>query len=244
MPKQVIDIKADIRDRLLHVAIHLFAEKGIDAVSLRAIGAEAGSKNKSAVHYHFGSKEGILEAIFKMIDDKTSLTFNEMLHRLEKKAEKENLSISEILLSYYLPLYTLYIEENIGADIVKLLSIMMIDSRKEYKTLFNTYFEKHIERVFHLLKKQLPGKNEQELKFQLIHSFMATITGIATIDLMDNTPLGDIRFNNDIDMMVSYLNYVSGGLSNSKISINEISSGFWQDFEKVFPQISLGEHQD
>lgn len=239
MQKQVIDIKADIRQRLLHVAIHLFAEKGIDAVSMRTINTAAGSKNKSAVHYHFGNKEGILEAIFKMIDEKTSPSFTCLLDRLEKRSQTEKLSISEILLSYYMPLYTIYAEESIGPDIVKLFSLMMIDSRKAYKTLFNTHFEDHMERVYQLLKKQLPEKSDQELKFQLIHSFMATITGIATIDLLDDTPLGDIRYNHDIDMIVSYLNYVSGGLSNNRISIDEISPQFWQDLEEVIPLMQL-----
>ena len=38
---------------------------GIDGVSLRQIAAEAGSANNSAVHYHFGSKDGLIAAIFR-----------------------------------------------------------------------------------------------------------------------------------------------------------------------------------
>ena len=38
---------------------------GIDGVSLRQISIEAGSANNSAVHYHFGSKEGLIAAIFR-----------------------------------------------------------------------------------------------------------------------------------------------------------------------------------
>jgi len=45
-------------------AERLFAIHGIDGVSLRQIAAEAGSANNSAVHYHFGSKEGLIGAIF------------------------------------------------------------------------------------------------------------------------------------------------------------------------------------
>lgn len=50
--------------RLIIVAERLFALHGIDGVSLRQIAAEAGSANNSAVHYHFGSKEGLIQAIF------------------------------------------------------------------------------------------------------------------------------------------------------------------------------------
>ena len=49
---------------LLVTAERLFAEHGLDGVSLRQIAVEAGSANNSAVQYHFGSKDGLVEAIF------------------------------------------------------------------------------------------------------------------------------------------------------------------------------------
>jgi AcrR family transcriptional regulator len=46
-------------------AERLFAERGIDAVSLREVGAAAGQRNNSAAQYHFGSKAGLVDAIFE-----------------------------------------------------------------------------------------------------------------------------------------------------------------------------------
>jgi AcrR family transcriptional regulator len=51
--------------RIIVEAERLFARFGIDGVSLRQIAAEAGSANNSAVHYHFGSKDGLITAIFR-----------------------------------------------------------------------------------------------------------------------------------------------------------------------------------
>lgn len=42
----------------------LFASHGIDGVSLRQIAAQAGQKNHHAVQYHFGTREGLVQAIF------------------------------------------------------------------------------------------------------------------------------------------------------------------------------------
>jgi AcrR family transcriptional regulator len=53
----------DARTQLLDVAERLFAERGIDAVSLSEILETAGQRNKSAIYYHFGSKEGLIAAI-------------------------------------------------------------------------------------------------------------------------------------------------------------------------------------
>jgi len=51
--------------RIVVTAERLFALHGIDGVSLRQIAAEAGSGNNSAVHYHFGSKDALIVAIFE-----------------------------------------------------------------------------------------------------------------------------------------------------------------------------------
>jgi AcrR family transcriptional regulator len=53
------------RERLLEVAERLFAERGVHGVSLREIGATAGQRNTGAVRYHFGSKEALVDAVFR-----------------------------------------------------------------------------------------------------------------------------------------------------------------------------------
>ena len=55
------------RELLLTVAERLFAERGVDAVSLRAVMAEAGT-NVAAIHYHFGSKEALIQALAPAAD--------------------------------------------------------------------------------------------------------------------------------------------------------------------------------
>jgi AcrR family transcriptional regulator len=53
------------RTQLIKAAEKLFAESGIDGVSLRQINVEAGQKNSSAAHYHFGSKETLILAVYQ-----------------------------------------------------------------------------------------------------------------------------------------------------------------------------------
>src|SRR5690348_15673441 len=49
--------------RLVDAAERLFAERGIDAVSLREINAAAGQRNSTALQYHFGDRAGLLKAV-------------------------------------------------------------------------------------------------------------------------------------------------------------------------------------
>ena len=54
---------AQTRERMILVAERLFAERGVSGVSLREIGAAAGQRNNSAAQYHFGSKQGLVDAV-------------------------------------------------------------------------------------------------------------------------------------------------------------------------------------
>ncbi|NKY33380.1 TetR/AcrR family transcriptional regulator [Nocardia speluncae] len=55
----------DSRQALLEAAEQLYAARGLEGVSMRDIAAAAGHRNNSAVQYHFGSREGLLRAIFR-----------------------------------------------------------------------------------------------------------------------------------------------------------------------------------
>lgn len=52
------------RELLVSTALQLFAERGIDGVSLAEINRAAGQRNATATHYHFGGKVGLVQAIF------------------------------------------------------------------------------------------------------------------------------------------------------------------------------------
>ena len=52
----------ETRKRLVKIAERLFAEQGVDAVSIRAVNAAA-KLGAASIHYHFGSKEKLVEAV-------------------------------------------------------------------------------------------------------------------------------------------------------------------------------------
>ena len=54
---------SDTKRELVLAAEKLFATQGIAATTIRQINAAAGQKNQSAIHYHFGSRDAVLDAI-------------------------------------------------------------------------------------------------------------------------------------------------------------------------------------
>lgn len=61
--KRVTSRSAATRARLISVAERLFAESGVDGVTLQQIGKAAGQSNAAVCQYHFGDKEALLQAI-------------------------------------------------------------------------------------------------------------------------------------------------------------------------------------
>ncbi len=69
------------KEQIVLAAERLFAEHGIEGVSLRQIGAAAGNGNNSAVQYHFGSKDRLIHAVFE--------------YRLPRLRERRDLLLAE-----------------------------------------------------------------------------------------------------------------------------------------------------
>src|SRR4051812_38465331 len=54
---------AEARERLLHTALKLFAEKGFSKTSTREI-AQAAGANIASISYYFGDKAGLYRAVY------------------------------------------------------------------------------------------------------------------------------------------------------------------------------------
>ena len=74
----------DTRETLLRTAQHMFARDGIYQVPLKRIVESAGQRNASALHYHFGGRDGLLMAITARHDGAIEDERAAMLAELER----------------------------------------------------------------------------------------------------------------------------------------------------------------
>lgn len=79
----------DTRSRLLEAAERLFAERGIDGVSLREINQSAGARNAIAVQYHYKDRAGVLEAILRKHHPDVDARRHALLDQYEAAGEKD-----------------------------------------------------------------------------------------------------------------------------------------------------------
>ncbi|RWU18827.1 hypothetical protein DM813_21110 [Pseudomonas alkylphenolica] len=89
------------RAKLVAIAERLFAERGIEGVSLSDINKAAGQRNKNATSYHFGSKDGLLQAILDKHVPGISARRNALLDELEQRG---NPSVRDVVRAFMYPL--------------------------------------------------------------------------------------------------------------------------------------------
>ena len=89
----------DAKTRMILTGEQLFASFGIQGVSLREIASKSGQGNHFAVQYHFGSREGLVQAIFDYRMQQMEPMRGEMLAGLEKSGRtRDARSILEVIL--------------------------------------------------------------------------------------------------------------------------------------------------
>jgi AcrR family transcriptional regulator len=90
--------KRDTRAQLILAAERLFAERGIDGVSLREINLAANQRNTSAAHYYFGSKEALIDAIFEFRRAEIGRRRDALLERMEADGHADPRMLAEALI--------------------------------------------------------------------------------------------------------------------------------------------------
>ncbi len=95
--------KLDTKQKILDTAERLIAEQGYAGTSLRQIIAEAGV-NLAAVHYHFGSKEELLDELILRKARPVNERREAMLNRVEAEAGGGPVAVDLLLEAFFEPM--------------------------------------------------------------------------------------------------------------------------------------------
>ncbi len=95
---------ADTRERLLDAAEQIFAERGFEGASMRAVTQAAGA-SVSAANYHFGSKEALLRATLMRRVGPLNERRLARLDALEAEADGRPLKLETIIEAFLRPVF-------------------------------------------------------------------------------------------------------------------------------------------
>lgn len=165
-----MDEQASTPDRILDAAERLFAEHGIAAVSLRKIIGAAGV-NIAAVHYHFGSKEELVRAVFRR---RLSHVNEQRLHSLSALKEKygdQVIPLDDLLEVFFDPVLTLSKDHSGGSNFIRVAARAHADPDPVVRNELYSQLRSVVQLFLAEIKRTLPHLSEDELKLRF--SFMA-----------------------------------------------------------------------
>ncbi len=115
------------KQKIIHAAGDLFSRNGIDMVSQKQILEAAGQRNASAIQYHFGSREGLLRAVFEQGVARIDTRRNEILDELE--ALDRPLVLNDYVTALVIPLCEQRMEGDNGNQTLRFLNQVLQDPK-------------------------------------------------------------------------------------------------------------------
>lgn len=206
-PTAASDPGIDTRQRLLLTALHLYAEEGLHAVSLRRISTVAGSKNSAAMHYHFNDKRGVVRALVEMIVRE----LNAISMRIPARQTAPP-TLREACLNTLRPLARLPQEAPWGADAVRFMSRVLTEFSPEVATEFNRAYEPFWQQVDTTLAQLLPDLPADIRRLRLMFMSTNVFHGVAEVASLAHTPLGDMSHFDNETLLEHLVDYLIGGL--------------------------------
>jgi AcrR family transcriptional regulator len=119
----------DTRERLIATAEALFAAQGLDGVSLNEITKAAGQRNASALHYHFGGKEGLLAAILEKHQPALDAERERMLDSLLPAKDRSLRDLAKVLV---MPLVEKLEDPDGGSDYIRVMAQLIGSPRHSF----------------------------------------------------------------------------------------------------------------
>lgn len=203
--KTNLTASGDAKRKLILAAIHLFAEHGVDSVSLRMINREAGHKNNSALHYHFGSKLGLIEAVDEFIQDHFDEVREPQLAALEARARKGDVTLREAMEVYVNPYVEIIESYDWGYAAVRTLARMEFDGNEEVNLLLSKSAGDAVKRFARLKRRLLPELTPRQFKMRLNFVVNSTIRGFADYRNLHMSYLGNLSAKNLSQLAAFYV---------------------------------------
>ncbi len=162
------------KDKILEVAIDLFAAKGFDTVTIREIARDVGIKG-SSIYNHFQSKNDILEKILEYHKSQLSTTYFAEKTDEETENTLQNASLKEMLLDLLIKslqnLHTPKLQK-----ILKILSQEQLNNDTIRNYFYNDYIleaRRELQRRFDkLLEKGLINYPDTEFLANEFHAYV------------------------------------------------------------------------
>lgn len=149
------------KERILDAAEELFASRGFTAASLRLVTSTA-KVNLAAVNYHFGSKDKLIEEVFRR---RLDILNGRRLAALE--ALDDAAGLEDVLGAYIGPALELAMKSRGGKAFVRVLARAYAENDEKLRSFLSDHYSHVLKQFAGAFAVRLPALSKQELYWRL-----------------------------------------------------------------------------
>jgi AcrR family transcriptional regulator len=182
MSLRAVKPQHETRTRILDTAEELFMLHGFEGTSMRVLTSSAGV-NLAAVNYHFGSKDALIEALFRRRLDPMNAARLAELERLETEAAGRALSPDRIIRAFIGPSLLLMEDAKAGGrNFIRLLGRTYTEPTKPIRVLIGQLYAPTMARYKAALERAMPQMPVGELIWRMHFMFGTLAYTLAATD--------------------------------------------------------------
>jgi AcrR family transcriptional regulator len=198
-------------ERILDSAERLFADHGFEGTSIRDI-VDSAKVNLAAIHYHFRSKEALLEAV---LTRRISVVNNARIERLEAaeaEAAPHAPSVEAILRAFIAPTVEFAQRNQSGATFVQLMSRMFTEPRFSLTNFLGRKFGETIARFSSALVGALPHMPREVVLWRVFFAIGAMHHLLCSANKIDLISKGLRTSTSEADMTEYLIQFSVAGM--------------------------------
>ncbi|MBB82322.1 MAG: hypothetical protein CL931_00745 [Deltaproteobacteria bacterium] len=193
---------ADTRDRILAAATRLYAAPEAGGPALRAIAREGGV-NSALIHYHFGSREGLLEAVLVRALDPVQALRTPLIEKLRAGGSADARDLAWLCVE---PVAALpRAEEGGPAPSLRLLSRAIAEDRARVDALTAQHFPPLLFGLRDVLATALPALSAETKQRRFRFAVDAAISTLAGEDATQACTAGPAAFRHFLHDLTTFL---------------------------------------
>lgn len=151
------------KDRILGAAEELFAQFGFSGTSLRQVTSRA-DVNIAAVNYHFGSKENLVNEVFRRRMDDMSA---QRLQALKTAVQQHPGELEPILAAFVEPALALAQDRHGGGAFVRVVARAYAEKNDSLRKFLSDHYGHVLREFAKAIAAELPGLSKEALYWRL-----------------------------------------------------------------------------
>lgn len=187
-PKSENQNSTGTREKLIEVAVEMFAERGLHGVSLREIGERAGAKNTAVVHYHLGDRRQLILAALDLVASAVSVDISfAAAAKLGLSVRTRNKEPWTIVAKAMLPIATLPLRHSWGGAGITFLNRLLCGEGVGFAVDVEKRFGESAGQLAEILLPYAPGLDRKIMLKRIDFMIVNFVAGMAALGYVDET---------------------------------------------------------